>query len=286
MHSVAQYSLGLLLVAAAASNGLIEASNLRQVPRNLQEKGDYFAEMLALVNKERAAKGKPALCMNKKLQAAAQRHSDDMAAKNYMAHDGSDGSKMSDRITDAGYIWDSVSENVAAGQPEVQSVMKEWVASEGHYANMMGDYTMFGCAMSYNANSEFGYYWTQDFATGETEACDSDGAPTPAPTVAEPTPAPTTSAPETPATVIPGTEAPEVPPPTKGGLPTPAPTTPEPVPTPAATTPAPVATPAATTPAPVATPAVTTPAPAVTPAATTAPPTVEIPAKEDCHSNF
>ncbi|RLN51140.1 hypothetical protein BBP00_00009943 [Phytophthora kernoviae] len=265
MHSVAQYSLGLLLVAAAASNGLTEATNLRQVPRNLQEtSGDYFAAMLARVNKERAAKGKSALCMNKKLQAASQRHSDDMAAKNYMAHDGSDGSTMSQRITDASYNWDSVAENVAAGQSDVQSVMDSWMESPGHYENIMGDYTMFGCAMSYETNSEFKYYWTQDFATGEVEACDSD-APTPAPTqgIAEqkPTPAPTTSAPETPATVIPGTETPELPA-TKGPLPTPA----------------------ATTPAPVATPAVTTPAPVATPAATTTPPSADIPAKEDCNS--
>ncbi|GMF12646.1 unnamed protein product [Phytophthora lilii] len=304
MLSAPQYSLALLLVAAVASNGLTDAANLRQ-QRGLAAMGDdYFSAMLALVNKERAAKGLSALCMNKKLQAAAQRHSNDMAKNNYMAHDGADGSTMSQRITQAGYEWESVAENVAAGQEDVVSVMASWVASPGHYENIMGvDYTMFGTAYAYNKDSTYGYYWTQDFASGPTEACD-DGTTTQAtepPTKQEiVTPAPTTPKVETPATVVPGTDIPA----TKGPVVTPPATTPAPVATPAATTPAPIATPATTTSAPVATPAATTPAPVATPAATTPVPvatpasTTPAPAvtpaatktpstsQKDCESNF
>ncbi|KAF1773571.1 CAP domain [Phytophthora cactorum] len=43
--------------------------------------------MLACVNKERAAEGLPPVCGNKKLQSSSQRHSDDMAQNNYMAHE-------------------------------------------------------------------------------------------------------------------------------------------------------------------------------------------------------
>ncbi|ETL98910.1 hypothetical protein L917_04116 [Phytophthora nicotianae] len=247
MLSVSQFSLALLLVAATASTDAVPS-------------GDYYSAMLTAVNAARAKQGVPALCMNKKLQAAAQRHSDDMAKNNYMAHDGADGSTMSQRITEAGYEWDGCAENVAAGQEEVDSVMQGWLDSPGHYENIMNrDYTMFGTAYSYNKDTTYGIYWTQDFASGETEACDGGNSSTPV------TPAPTKSVPELPATVIPSQDTPA----TKGPVVTPAPTTPAPVSTPAATTPAPVATPAATTPAPVATPAATTPAPEATPAATT-----------------
>ncbi|KAG7382762.1 hypothetical protein PHYBOEH_010376 [Phytophthora boehmeriae] len=218
--------------------------------------------MLAAVNKQRATQGLKALCLNSKLNKAAKRHSDDMAAKDYMAHDGSDGSKMSERITDAGYEWDAVAENVAAGQVDVDAVMVAWINSPEHLVNIMGDYTMLGTAYAYNANSEFKHYWTQDFGSGDAEACDgaattqqdaaqseeqvqgeADALPsTKGPVV---TPAPTTSVPveetpvqETPATVVPETEAPS------------------------------------------------TEVPVVTPAPTTLTPTTESPKGKDCESNF
>ncbi|POM77470.1 SCP-like extracellular protein, partial [Phytophthora palmivora] len=113
-------------------------------------------------------------CQNKKLAAAAKRHSDDMAANDFMAHDGSDGSTMSQRVTDAGYEWSAVAENVAAGQEDVASVMESWMNSEGHRANILGaDYTMFGTAYAYDASTTYKHYWTQDFGAGDTEACDS-----------------------------------------------------------------------------------------------------------------
>ncbi|KAG7389152.1 hypothetical protein PHYBOEH_007567 [Phytophthora boehmeriae] len=83
---------------------------------------------------------------------------------------------------------------------------------EGVSRILMDDYTMFGCAMPYNANTKFACYWAQEFATGETEVSNSGAAPTPAPTVEVSTSAPTTSASETLATIVSGTETPEVPP--------------------------------------------------------------------------
>eukprot|EP00644_Phytophthora_capsici_P001739 jgi/Phyca11/107744/e_gw1.14.304.1 len=162
--------IAYLVVAAAAA----EAANLRQEQRNLQtytQSDDYYSVMLNRVNQERASRGLPALCTNKKLQDAAQRHSDDQAQNNYMDHTGTDGTNMADRITEAGYDWGSVAENIAAGQPDVESVMRTWMNSPGHRENILGDYTMFGTAYAYNPNSQYKHYWTQDFGTGETEEC-------------------------------------------------------------------------------------------------------------------
>ncbi|KAG3017362.1 hypothetical protein PC121_g25045, partial [Phytophthora cactorum] len=250
--AIVQSSLALLLVVAAASNGLTEAANLRQ--RNLggttiatnvktySAYDDYAPAMLAAVNKQRATKGLSALCLNKKLHAAAQRHSDDMAAKDYMAHDGSDGSTMSERITQAGYDWNAVAENVAAGQVDVDAVMVAWINSPEHLENIMGEaYTMFAPGYAFNKEGTYQHYWTQDFGAGDAEQC--DGATTSGSTTVQdatqnvdvvqgeaeteaPTPAPTTvtEAPVTdaPATDAPATEAPVTPAPTTSTPETPA----------------------------------------------------------------
>ncbi|KAI9906358.1 hypothetical protein PsorP6_003192 [Peronosclerospora sorghi] len=170
MLSVRQYAVALAMVATATTNGLIDAA----------PSDDYSADMLALVNKERALAGVPALCMNKKLQAAAQRHSNDMAEKNFMGHGGSDGSTVSQRIAEAGYGWDAVAENVAAGQENVTTVMQSWMDSPGHRENILNrEYTMFGTAYSYNQATSYKYFWTQDFGSSSTETCDGGNPPTP-----------------------------------------------------------------------------------------------------------
>lgn len=131
----------------------------------------YQKAMLAAVNAERAKQGLSALCTNTKLTAAAQAHSADMAKNNYMSHTGSGGSTMSERVTDAGFDWNSVAENVAAGQASVSAVMTAWMNSAGHKANILGNYKFFGMGYAYSSSSTYGYYWTQDFGTGSTESC-------------------------------------------------------------------------------------------------------------------
>ncbi|KAI9992079.1 hypothetical protein PInf_017463 [Phytophthora infestans] len=178
MMTTSKISSTTLLLVATAFIGISGAANLRQMQRNLgatySQSSDFHAEMLARVNKERAAEGLPPVCGNKKLLSSSQRHSDDMAQNNYMAHDGTDGSTMSQRITDAGYKWSAVGENVAAGQEDVQAVMDAWMHSPEHRENIMGEYTMLGVSYAYNDNSEYRHYWTQDFGKGDTESCDSD----------------------------------------------------------------------------------------------------------------
>ncbi|GMF50889.1 unnamed protein product [Phytophthora fragariaefolia] len=163
-----------LLTVAAVS----EAANLREEQhRKLQtysQFDDYASLILDRVNLARDAQGLPALCINKKLQEAAQRHSNDQAANSYMDHTGTDGTSIEERITQVGFDWSAVAENVAAGQPDVDAVMEAWMASPGHRENILGDYTMFGTAYAYNADSTYQHYWTQDFGTGDGEKCEGD----------------------------------------------------------------------------------------------------------------
>ncbi|KAF4033882.1 putative SCP domain-containing protein [Phytophthora infestans] len=100
-----------------------------------------------------------------------------------MAHDGSDGSSMSERITQAGYDWSAVAENVAAGQVDVDAVMVAWINSPEHLENIMGEYTMFApeqCDGVTTSGSTTLQDATQDVDMVQGEA--ETEAPTPAPT--------------------------------------------------------------------------------------------------------
>uniref|UniRef100_K3WIC1 SCP domain-containing protein n=1 Tax=Globisporangium ultimum (strain ATCC 200006 / CBS 805.95 / DAOM BR144) TaxID=431595 RepID=K3WIC1_GLOUD len=190
-------TLALVTGTSIASLEAVVSASPQHVERDLQtytSSDNFQAQMLAAVNAERAKVGLVAFCTNKKLQASAQLHSNDQARNNFMSHTGSDGSSMSQRITAQSFVWSSIAENVAAGQVDVTAVMKAWMNSSGHKANILGNYKFFGTGYAYNANSNYKHYWTQDFGTGSSEACDSSGTvqSTTAPTV---TPTPTTATP-------------------------------------------------------------------------------------------
>ncbi|KAJ8552185.1 hypothetical protein ON010_g10361 [Phytophthora cinnamomi] len=135
---------------------------------------DYLASMLERVNQERATKNLPPLRMHSMLQAAAQRQADDMAANNFISHQGSDGSKMAQRTVEAGFTGGAVAENVAAGQKTVSAVVDSWMKSPGHRRNILGNYTVFGAAYAYNRTSKYKHSWTQVFGRGGNDGIDDD----------------------------------------------------------------------------------------------------------------
>ncbi len=100
------------------------------------------------------------------LTDAARRHSQDMVDHNFFDHTGSDGSNAGQRISEAGYRWTSWGENIAAGQPTVESVVQAWMGSEGHCRNLMNArFKDMGLACL-RANGGTGRLtWTQDFAS-------------------------------------------------------------------------------------------------------------------------
>src|SRR5262249_51410876 len=93
--------------------------------------------VLALVNAERMRAGCQGVTVDAKLALAARLHSADMVARNYFSHTTPDGVTFDRRITAAGYKWSLVGENIAAGQPDPTSVMRAWMYSPGHRANIL-----------------------------------------------------------------------------------------------------------------------------------------------------
>ena len=110
-------------------------------------------------------KATAALSWNCTLENVADEHSRDMGDHNFFSHTGSDGLSAADRVSNAGYAWSAVGENIAAGQPTIDAVMTAWLDSPGHCANIMTtSYTELGAASYAVSGSDYPIYWTQVFA--------------------------------------------------------------------------------------------------------------------------
>ena len=92
---------------------------------------------LAAVNAARASGGRAALVYDMRLEAAARAHGQDMAARGFFSHTGSDGSDIGDRLRRAGYAFCFGAENIAAGQRSLGEVMASWMGSRGHRNNIL-----------------------------------------------------------------------------------------------------------------------------------------------------
>ncbi|MER7481327.1 CAP domain-containing protein [Streptomyces sp. NPDC126510] len=126
--------------------------------------GGPEAQVLALVNKERATAGCAPLTANERLTRAADDYSDVMASSGVMSHTGPDGSTMTTRIEAAGYRWSTLGENIARGQADAASVMKSWMNSPGHRANILNcSFKELGVGVHFG---DGGPWWTQDFGAG------------------------------------------------------------------------------------------------------------------------
>jgi len=132
------------------------------------------AEVLQLINKERAKKGCAPLTMNSQLSAAAKGHATAMAKQNFFSHKGKNGSTLRSRATKAGYKGRKLGENIAAGWPTPAKAVSQWMNSSGHRKNILTcSFKETGIAMVYDPNDAplpgnshaMKYYWVQVFGT-------------------------------------------------------------------------------------------------------------------------
>lgn len=120
--------------------------------------------MLRIVNAERATAGCPALNGDDRLARAARKHSEDMAARNYFDHTTPEGVSFATRISDEGYRWGGAAENIAKGQRTPADVMRSWMNSSGHRANIL-NCGLRDLGVGVAADADGTLVWTQDFAS-------------------------------------------------------------------------------------------------------------------------
>lgn len=79
----------------------------------------------------------PPLELDPALRSSARAHALDMADRGYFAHESPDGLSPFDRMREAGFMGCGMGENIAAGQPRAGDVVRSWLGSPGHCANML-----------------------------------------------------------------------------------------------------------------------------------------------------
>ena len=99
-------------------------------------RADLEAQMLELVNQERAAAGLGPLEPDPELLEVARSHSADMFARGYFSHQTLEGESPFDRMRDAGVRFRTAGENLALA-PTVQIAHRGLMNSPGHRANIL-----------------------------------------------------------------------------------------------------------------------------------------------------
>jgi uncharacterized protein YkwD len=152
-----------LLVGVAGCVAFVPRGRDRAQVAPPDDPAERLGAIVEAHNREREARGLPALSVSERLTAAAQGHADDMAGRRRMSHRGGDGSSPFRRIARAGYRYVRAGENVARGQEGVAEVMSDWMTSPGHKRNILGKYSEIGAGYATDADGT--PYWCVTFGT-------------------------------------------------------------------------------------------------------------------------
>ena len=117
-------------------------------------------QVLSLVNSERAKYGLESLTYDSLLSSAANIRA--VEIKSLFSHTRPDGSSCFTALDEVGYSYRKAGENIAYGQRSAEEVMNAWMNSEGHRANILGDYDYIGIGV-YEKGGVI--YWSQFFAS-------------------------------------------------------------------------------------------------------------------------
>lgn len=125
-------------------------------------------ELLILVNLERKQYNLPPLARNRLLDRSAQAHAQDMRRRQYFDHHTPEGKNFDSRIAEAGYpdidletcncsYRYRMGENIAKGQLDPKTAMRDWMNSPNHRDNILHpDFSEVGFGIA-------GDIWVQNF---------------------------------------------------------------------------------------------------------------------------
>ena len=125
-------------------------------------------EMTNAINEYRKSQGRQPLCMSMNLNSRAQSHSEYMARKGTISHDG-----IRRRLGDLR----NYAENVAmtsGTKPDAKKVMSLFIDLPGDRRNLLGNYNFVGIGLARSGSGRrVRWYYTQDFARTSSLKCDA-----------------------------------------------------------------------------------------------------------------
>lgn len=125
--------------------------------------GDLMEDLIRKTNIERTRQGKQALKENGRLVLAAQAFAEDLASRGVLTHIDSKGRGPDGRARAEGYRWASLGENIANGYSTPKAVIRGWMDSAEHRANLLNsDFTEVGVGVMTDRNGKA--VWVQMLA--------------------------------------------------------------------------------------------------------------------------
>ncbi len=157
------YQVGLSEIKAANPDiknyNLIYPGQIINIPTKDTSVSAYESEVVRLVNVERQKNGLKPLTADWQLSRVARYKSQDMCDLKYFSHTSPTYGSPFDMMRNFGISYRSAGENIAKGYATPEAVVKAWMNSPGHRANILNSsFTHIGVGYVKNGN-----YCTQMF---------------------------------------------------------------------------------------------------------------------------
>ncbi|WP_237691025.1 CAP domain-containing protein [Paenibacillus caui] len=151
----------LVAVSCLLAGGTSTAASAKPISapavKYAQIQANHAAQVVKLVNKERAKAGLKPLIVHSNLTKMAKNKVIDMYQNKYFSHTSPKFGSPFDMMDSYHISFTYAGENLAKGQRTPSEVVKDWMNSPGHRANMLNShYTLIGVGY-YNG------YWSEEF---------------------------------------------------------------------------------------------------------------------------
>lgn len=141
---------------------IINISYPSETPSDSNDNRSLELEVIRLVNSEREKAGRTPLVENNKLSEIARTKSQDFINNNYFSHNSPIYGSPFDMLDSNGIKYTTAAENIASGQRGPMEVMRYWMNSPGHQANILNStINQIGVGVAKDNNGTL--YWTQMF---------------------------------------------------------------------------------------------------------------------------
>lgn len=153
---------GLRTAAACLACALaaLPCASLPQTAEAVDAQAKEYAEiMVSAVNDARVEYGLSELAIVPVLLDASSVRAQELETQ--FGHYRPDGSACFTALAEHGVTYNLAAENVAAGRADALGTFSQWMASEGHRANILGEgYTHIGIGYYYDPDSTYKYHWS------------------------------------------------------------------------------------------------------------------------------
>ena len=133
-------------------------------PNSGTQMSAFQKRVVELVNIERGKEGLQPLAANPLLMKGASAKSQDMVDNRYFSHTSPQYGSPFAMMKTFGIRYHYAGENIASGQTSPEAVVRSWMNSPGHRANIMSSkFNKIGVGHAYTSAGNYHHFWTQWF---------------------------------------------------------------------------------------------------------------------------